>query len=326
MIYPKKLALGDEIRIIAPSCSMGIISQKNRAIANGRFNELGLHVSFGRYSEEMDSFRSSSIHSRIKDIHEAFSNKNVKAIFAAIGGLNANQLLGQIDWNLIKNNPKIFCGYSDITALNVALLAKSGLVSYSGPVYASFSEKQMFQYTLDYFKKCLFKDSPYFLSPPESWSDDKWYEDQQKRCFFQNTGYVILREGSAEGTLFGSNLCTFNLLQGTKYFPKIQNGILFLEEDGTVNPGEFDRNLQSLLQTIPPQNIRGLLIGRFQKKTGMTIEMLRKIIESKKELDDIPIVADIDFGHTRPMVTLPVGGRLKMSLTGSKCLLKVIKH
>ena len=99
-------------------------------------------------------FTSSSIESRIEDFTYAFSDTNVKAIFTAIGGVNSNQLLKYIDWELIKNNPKIFCGFSDITALNNSIFTKTGLVTYSGPfITSTFGQKLHFDDTLDYIKK-----------------------------------------------------------------------------------------------------------------------------------------------------------------------------
>ena len=101
-IFPEKLMPGDEVRVIAPARSLSIISEKTREIANKRIEELGLKLTFSKHSEEMDDFASSSIESRIEDLHEAFSDKNVKAVFTVIGGFNSNQLLKYIDWDLIK--------------------------------------------------------------------------------------------------------------------------------------------------------------------------------------------------------------------------------
>jgi muramoyltetrapeptide carboxypeptidase LdcA involved in peptidoglycan recycling len=114
-IYPELLKIGDEIRIIAPSLSMGILSDMTVKYATERFKQMGFKLSFGKHVNESDAFNSSSIESRIIDLHEAFADINVKAIITAIGGYNSNQLLEYIDWSLILGNPKIFCGYSDIT-------------------------------------------------------------------------------------------------------------------------------------------------------------------------------------------------------------------
>src|SRR3990167_2412519 len=204
-IYPSKLKAGDEVRIIAPARSMSLISKESREIANKRFTDMGLKLTFGKHIEESDDFVSSSIESRIKDLHEAFLDKNVKAVSTVIGGFNSNQLLKYIDWDLIKNNPKILCGFSDITALNNAILAKTGLVTYSGPHYSTFGQKLYFDYTLDYFKKCLFSDESFNVEPSDSWSDDHWYKNQDDRKLIPNEGWLTINEGKAGGTILGAN-------------------------------------------------------------------------------------------------------------------------
>lgn len=323
---PEKLKTGDEIRIIAPSRSLAIISSESREIADKRFEELGLKLSFGKHVEEMDDFASSTIESRVEDLHDAFSDKNVKAILTAIGGFNSNQLLKYIDWNLIKENPKIFCGFSDITALNNAILTKTGLVTYSGPHYSSFGQKLYFDYTPDYFKKCLFSDDPFDVIPSNLWSDDVWYKDQENRNQIENSGWLVINEGTANGTILGANLCTFNLLQGTEYFPDLVDSVLFIEDDEESAPHNFDRNLQSLIHQPGFDKVKGMIIGRFQKVSKVTNEILIKIIKTKKELSNMPVAANVDFGHTDPKITFPIGGTVKINVSKSKSTIKIEKH
>lgn len=325
-IYPEKLKIGDEVRIIAPSRSIKILGQETKDIANKRFKDLGLKLSFGKHVDESDEFNSSSIESRIDDLHEAFGDKNVKGIITVIGGFNSNQLLKYIDWDLIKNNPKIFLGYSDITLLNNAIYAKTGLVTYSGPHYSSFGQKLHFEYTLEYFKKCLLENNSFEIKPSESWSDDEWYLDQNKREQISNNGYLMINEGEAEGTILGANLCTLNLLQGTEYFPDLTNVILFLEDDSTSNSVTFDRDLQSLIHLPDFNKVKGIVIGRFQKKSNMVDILLTKIIKTKKELNNIPVIANVDFGHSDPKITFPIGGEVKIVSRKDNSTIEVSKH
>jgi len=325
-IFPNKLNVGDEVRVIAPAKSLAIISKETREIANKRIEELGLKISFGKHVDEMDDFASSSVESRIEDLHEAFSDKNVKAVFTVIGGFNSNQLLKYIDWDLIKKNPKIICGYSDITALNDSIFAKTGLVTYSAPQYSTFGQKLYFDYTLDYFKKCLFKNDPFEVKPSESWSDDKWYKDQDNRKLIPNEGWLVINEGNAEGTILGANLCTFNLFQGTEYMPSLNNSILFLEDDETSKSSDFDRNLQSLIHLPDFSEVKGIVIGRFQKESEITNGLLTQIIKTKRELNNIPVLANIDFGHTSPIISFPVGGTCKVEATSESQSLRIIEH
>lgn len=310
-IFAPKLVVGDEVRVIAPARSLGTISQDNINKAIQTLELLGLNVTFGKHVNEKDIFESSSIQSRIDDLHEAFSNKDVKVILAAIGGPNSNQLLPYIDYDLVRRNPKILCGYSDITALQNAIYHKIGLVTYSGPQFSSFSMKQGFDYTLEYFKRIFFEHSVINLEPSSAWSDDAWLQDQKNRVFHKNQGYWIIHPGNAQGTIVGGNLSTFLLLHGTPYMPSLKNTILFIEAD-SITEGhcvpEFDRALQALIYQPEFSEVKGIVIGRFEQKFGMDIEKLKLIIESKPELKNIPIIANADFGHTTPMFTFPIGG------------------
>ena len=276
-MIPEKLKSGDEIRVIAPSGSLGLLSQETIDIAKGRLEEMGFRVSFSKNVEEMDEFASSSIKSRVDDLHEAFADKNVKAILTVIGGFNVNQILSHLDYDLIKNNPKILCGYSDITALSNAIYAKTGLVTYSGPHFSTFGMLKGIDYTIDYFKKCFMEDENFEIVPSKEWSDDVWYLDQEKREFIENKGCSVINEGEAEGKIIGGNLCTFNLLQGTEFMPSLENSILFIEDDGDTGElcdVEFDRNLQSLIHQPNFEKVKGIVIGRFQedsKSTGQNL-------------------------------------------------------
>jgi len=325
-IYPRKLQVGDEIRVIAPSRSLSIITNESREVANKRFEDLGLKLSFGKHVEEIDEFASTSIESRIEDLHQAFGDKNVKAIITVIGGFNSNQLLKYIDWDLIKNNPKIFCGYSDITVLNNSFYAKTGLVTYSGSHYSSFGQELYFDYTLEYFKKCLLSNEPFEIKSSQDWSDDPWFMDQKNRNLIKNSGWLVINEGQAEGTILGANLCTFNLLQGTEYMPDMKDSILFLEDDEESKPHAFDRDLQSLIHLPEFGGVRGIVIGRFQKASGMTDAKLKKIIETKSELKDIPVIANVDFGHTDPKITFPVGGEVKIKADNNSPEITMARH
>ena len=169
-------------------------------------------------------------------------------------------------------------------------------------------------------------DSPFEVSSSDSWNDDEWYLDQNKRELISNKGYLVINEGESEGTILGANLCTFNLLQGTEYFPNLSDSILFLEDDYETVPHTFDRDLQSLIHLPDFNKIRGLVIGRFQKKSNMTDELLKKIIKTKKELDNIPVIANVDFGHSDPKITFPVGGEVNIIASKNKLSIKLIKH
>lgn len=325
-VFPKKLSPGDEIRVIAPATSLRIISSTTRAIAFQNLSALGLRVSLGKNCEESDEFHSSSLASRIADIHEAFAAPQVRGVLSAIGGYNSNQLLRHLDYDLIKANPKILCGYSDITALSTAIYTKTDLVTYSGPHFSTLGMEKGLDYTLEYFQKCLMEAEPFAVTPSKEWSDDSWHRDQVNRSFISNEGFLVVNEGQAEGKLLGGNLCTLNLLQGTEYMPSLVDSILLLEDDDESKPLTFDRDLQSLIHQDGCEKVKGLVIGRFQHKSEMDPEKLIKIIRSKPELANIPIVANADFGHTTPHFTFPIGGKGKLVAINGEASFTVLEH
>ncbi|WP_339291372.1 S66 peptidase family protein [Paenibacillus sp. FSL E2-0201] len=320
---PNKLKPGDELRIISPARSLSLIAAEQRKIAKEQLQQLGFRISFSVNSFEKDEFVSSSIESRIEDLHEAFLDPNVKGILTTIGGFNSNQLLRYIDYSIIAEHPKRLCGYLDITALSNAIYAKTGLVTYSGPHFSSFAMLHDNEYTTQYFRKLMMDNKEILVRPSKHWSDDEWYLDQENRVFIRNEGPFIINDGEAQGTIIGGNLCTLNLLQGTEYMPSLKNSILFLEDDYESSPVTFDRDLQSLIHQPDFQHVKGMVIGRFQQGSRMTKNLLTKIITSKEELSDIPVIADVDFGHTSPMITFPIGGQASLRAYGVRVELRI---
>jgi muramoyltetrapeptide carboxypeptidase len=317
-MFPAKLQPGDEIRVIAPSTSMAMLKEKQIEIAVDRLHQLGFTVSFGKNVHVHDEFFSSSIEERLEDLHDAFRDQNVKGILTAIGGYNSNQLLKYIDYELIRANPKVFCGYSDITALSLAIYKKTGVITYSGPHFSSFGMVKGFEYTLHSFLDAVTNDSPYDISPSPFWSDDPWYLDQEHRTFVEQKHYHVIQEGSAEGRLIGGNLSTIHLLQGTEFMPSLKDAILFIEDDVETHPHRFDRELQSLLHLPDANDIRAILIGRFQKDSNMTDAALEKIIKSKRELKNIPVIGNVNIGHVQPIATIPIGAVATIRAKGTE--------
>jgi muramoyltetrapeptide carboxypeptidase len=324
--YPNKLTAGAHVRVIAPATSLAVITAEQRATATQRFQEMGLSVSFSKHAEEIDLMGSSALAERVDDLHAAFADPHVDAVITVLGGYNSHQLLPYLDYELIRSNPKIFCGYSDITALSNALYAKTGLVTYSGPHYSTFGMQKGIEYTTEYFKKCFFSAEPYEVLPAPTWSDDAWYRDQENRDFIPHEGYVVLQEGEAEGTLIGGNASTLILLNGTPYLPPLAGSILMLEDDLEATPHAFQRYLQALIHQPGFEGVRGLVIGRFQKATNMTDELLRYIISTKRELRGLPIIAQANFGHTTPQFTFPIGGQGTMSAVGDMGRFSITRH
>lgn len=323
MIIPQKLKPGDEIRIIAPSCASATLPPVVIEKGIEELRRLGLVVTWGENTRIVDEFECAPIAARIADFHAAFKDANVKAILAVRGGFYANQLLDFIDWGLVKNNPKIFCGFSDITILQNALLAQVGLVSYSGPNLSYIGKSGVLEYTMDYFKRCLFFEGSIVVEPSKHYQDFGSLEGLRIQ---ESPLWTVLSEGTAEGVCVGGNLCTVNLLQGTPYMPSLSGAILFLEDDAESTYRDFDRNLQSLIHLPDFERVRGLIIGRFQQESAITIPMLHHIVDIRPELQRIPVLANVDFGHTEPKITFPIGGTVRMSAQASGGVLEIVSH
>lgn len=310
--FPKRLQPGDHVRVVAPSCSRAIIGDANTHITEQRFTDLGLTVSFGQHVDVCDRFSSSSVEHRVADLHAAFADPNVDAILTVIGGYNSHQLLPHLDMDLIRANPKILCGYSDITALQHAILVGADLVTYSGLHWSTFGMRDHMQENLAWFRACLFKDEPFELAPANHWSDDEWFLDQDARVLHPSDGPWVLVPGEAEATMLGGNASTLALLAGTSWMPDLAGAVLVLEDDFETDDVHFDRWLTSLLQQPGDDALGGLLIGRFQTASGIDRDTLAAILADRPELAGVPIVANLDVGHTNPLWTYPVGGRVEL--------------
>lgn len=320
-VIPSKLRKGDEIRIIAPAKSFKpSFTEEKMATAMKRFEEMGLKVSFGKHVYERNEFESTTIEHRLEDLHDAFSDNNVKGILTVLGGTHSNQLLKYIDYDLIGNNPKILCGLSDITSLANAIHTKTGLVTYSGPHFTLFGVNKAIDYTVDYFKQCFFTNESIDVRSSEYFCNGRWDSEE-----IPNDGMWVVNRGEAQGKVLGGNMITFNLLQGSEYFPDISDSIIFIEDNAKESIRAFENHLQSLIHQPNFSKVIGLVIGRFQEGTGMTKELLTKIVQSKKELANLPVIANVDFGHTTPMITFPIGGECKITAKDNPQI-EITKH
>ncbi len=307
-----KLSIGDEIRVIAPSRSLSVVRQKVFDKALKFLGDKGFVITFSENSREIDKMNSSSIQSRVEDLHNAFLDKNVKAILTCIGGFNVNQILEYIDYSIITNNPKIICGFSDITALINAIFAKTGLVTYHGTHFSSFGFEKDIEYTNQYFEACLIEEKPYFIKPSKLTKQ-----------------YHVIQKGLCKGEIVGGNLCTLNLLQGTEFMPKLKNKVLFIEDDnimGNYFTFEFERNLQSLIQITGFKDVKGIVFGSFNDSCKMDVETIKRIVVTKKQLKNIPIIFNVDFGHVLPFATFPIGGTVRLKAKDNNVCLEVLKH
>lgn len=315
-MLPEKLKYGDEIRITAPSDSLKPEEEEICRKAFRFLTDMGFRVSLSRNCRMADAETGTAdIKSRVEDLHDAFSDKKVKAVLTWSGGFHVNEILEYLDYDLIRGNPKIVCGFSDITALLNAIYTKTGLVTYHGPHFYNFGrEGHMPPYTLDSFQKCTMGESPCRIIPSK----------EARR-------YMTIQEGTGEGIAVGGNLCTLNLLQGTEFMPDLTDRILFLEDDNIMGEyfiHEFARNFQSLLQVRGTEGIRGIVFGRFEESCRMTLETVTRMVRTKERLKGIPVLFNVDFGHVLPgpIATFPIGGRVRITAKDGQAEVAVLEH
>lgn len=309
--------------MIAPSTTLSIVSDANREAATGRLERLGFGVSFGKFVDHVDLLSSASAGKRLTDLHDAFADPAIAGILTAIGGDNVNDLLPRIDWDLIQANPKVLCGFSDITALTNAITTRTGLVTFSGLHYSTFAMEEHFEQSLDWFRAVVMHRATTSLAAADAWSDDTWYLDQNDRSVAPNEGHWVLAEGQAAGTTVGGNLCTLNLLQGTEWMPSLEGKVLIVEDDSQSQPATFARDLVSLSHQRGFPSLGALLVGRFQRRSNMDRATLAGIIQGLGLRAGTPVLANVDIGHTNPMATIPIGGHAQVRASDGKTTIEV---
>jgi muramoyltetrapeptide carboxypeptidase len=305
------LLSGDEIRVIAPSQSMSTKKyQRGYDLALERLTALGYKVTFSENVREVIHLGTGSAQSRAQDFNDAYADKNVKLVMALSGGWSANEILPLIDWKTVRANPKPLIGFSDITVLINALYAKNGTINFLGPNYSTLGKMVEWQYTLNHFQSVMTSTNDIPLARSKQWGEFG-------RARSTTKSWKVLNRGQAEAILIGGNIGTFYLLQGTDYQPSFNEPFIFaLEDDDEASrytANEVSRRFESTLQ-LPGfrENLRGLIIGRFEKGSNISDKDIESIIESKR-LGSIPIASRIDFGHTKPLLTLPIGGAIRLS-------------
>ncbi len=319
LISPKKLQLGDLISIISPSSGLGELFPFR--VENGvkTLEEMGFRVKIEKHTLQRDEWVSGTVLERVEDIHSAFSNPEVKGIICSVGGDHCNQLLNQLDYELIKKNPKIFLGYSDISVLHYALYSKADLRTFYGPCLISeFGEyPKIIDYTKKSFIETLVNGGYGNIESSKDWTDDffDWFKEENRkkaRNMNLSQGYEWWKEGSAKGLILGGCVPSINHTLGTQFWiePKDSLFIMDIPESGPGLPFDIS-TLDSFLADLDNSNvfktISGLIIGRPYKFSDELKNQLKKIILKYTSAYDYPILYNVNIGHCSPNITLPFG-------------------
>lgn len=313
-LQPPRLESGKKIGIIAPADPVrGVCSEETIQRGYEYLRSRGFPVVEGESVKVLtQSHTAGAVSLRVDDIHEFLRREDIGCIMAFWGGFNTNQLLDHLDYELVKANPKIIIGYSDVTALTTAITTKTGLVTFSGPGGISFAKPDPFEYTWDYFKKmCVDPQGGVAIDASTEYADDLYFlrKDSEHRIIKQNEGIKTFIDGEAEGEVIAGNLQTLLVLNGTGYLPDLAGKILFLEEDETSTPPHIDRFICQCKQLGWFDALAGLVFGRFTEQSQFSrADPFEGLLGEYFSQSRFPVLYNADFGHSDPMFTIPNGG------------------
>ena len=315
-IKPKALCKGDTIGIFAPSFPAHVLWREKYLYGLSYLKSQGFQILEGTLTCKgtSEGYRTGSPQERACEFMEFIENKNVTAIIATIGGYNSSSLIPYLDFKMIRNNPKIICGLSDLTALHCAILKYSGVVTYYGPNLMNLIDYPApNSYTIESFFNSLMDNSSFNkkVFPPDKWSNhlldastDEWKKVQ--RNYKNNKGWKVLRQGKVTAPILCMNLNTLVSAAGTSFFPDVEDRILLLEEmDAPLDRTERSFRHLELMGVF--DKIRGLVFGKIEfpdMSAGDNSFAYEKIILEVIGNRKFPIIIDFDCAHTMPMLTI----------------------
>jgi muramoyltetrapeptide carboxypeptidase len=285
LFLPPRLKKGDTIALTAPAGA--IFNEDSIQKATVAFEAQGFYVKHGDTLKQKFGYLAGTDEFRGKELNDLFADKTVNGIVAMRGGWGCARLFYTVDFNIIRQNPKVISGFSDITSLLVAIYKKTGLITFHGPVGNSTLEG----FTMDNFLRIVKDGEPMEMVQPAS------------------DPLSIVSDGKATGKLFGGNLSVWCSLAGTNYLPDIRNALFFFEET-EEEPYEIDRMLTQLYMINGIAPAAGIIIGKCTKCDAEEPDKsftLDEVYRQKFGNMNVPVATGFSFGHIRDKFTFPVG-------------------
>lgn len=294
--------------VVAPSQPISSLRNFNRGVKT--LNDLGFEVHLSQnINAHFGRYEAGTADQRAADLNQAFQDKSVKGVFMSGGGFLANKVLPLLDYSLIRKNPKVIMGFSDGTTLLNAIFAKTGLVTFHGFSIEHFFKRST-PYTVDSFSRIVQNGGIHF---------------------YPRTNWRILKPGRAIGRILGGNLLSFVNLLGTSYCPDLTKSILFFEEHDDYSE-DVENSLTRLINAdiLGGNLVQGIIFGKFINITigsndadtkkwktpkGFTFYQILKRLFADYS---VPVLANVDFGLTNTPLTMPIGIKAVMDLTGHK--------
>ena len=302
-LLPSKLKIGDTIGIVAPSSPIigNNIEELNRAKKIAERS--GFEVKYSKNIFSNTNGYSATAREKAEDINTMFADKEVKMIWCAKGGNNSNSTFEYIDYELIKKNPKIICGFSDITSITNMITEKTGLITFSGTNFKTIATDE----TDFSYKQALrrFVDGNLEFGP-------------------ENEEYITIQEGKATGKLIGGNLSLTRGMVAGKYSLDFTDKILFLEELGfETDPEATSNNVYYMKQNGVFDKIKGLWIGNYEHESGISLEkIILDVLEGEYKF---PIIKSNNFGHIERKTVIPIGTKAEIN-TDEDVKIKLVEN
>lgn len=321
------LKKGDCIGIFSPSSATTATAPNRFKRGKSYLESRGFRVKDGILTGKSDFYRSGSIQERANELNVLINDPEVKCIMSTSGGMNSNSLLPYIDYESLKKNPKIIIGYSDVTAILLAIYCQTGITTYYGPaLVASFGELPPFvDQTYKYFEDILVHGikTPYILPTPKYWTDEfiNW-EDQDRSKKSNKNRLITVQGGKAAGRLIGGNLNTIQGLWGSQYMPEIRKGDILFIEDSLKEPATIERSFSLMKLNGVFDKVSGIILGKHELFDDMgtgrkPYDVLLEVLSGQ----DIPFLAEFDCCHMHPMLTLPIGCFVELDSTNQKVII-----
>ena len=284
LIRPKALKVGDKVGLISTSSSVEYLEDIEKAVAN--IKKLGLDPVLGKYAEESNEYLAGTDEQRAEDFNHMFADLSIKGIICMRGGYGSIRMLDKINWDMLKKNPKIFVGYSDVTALHTAINKRAGFITYHGPMATiELLDKDLDDLTLTSLKDNIF--------------------GKVDNLNLNNYPVKTLVPGFFSGKLVGGNLATIVSTLGTVYDIETDGNVLFLE-DIKEPRYKIDRMMTHISLAGKLDKIAGVIVGHITDEKGNMVETL-DIIKNILEPLGVPCLYNLPCGHKLPNITLPLG-------------------
>jgi len=317
IIKPKKLQKGDAVGIISPSSP--IPEELHEQFFKGvrvLEKEFGLKVKYTERVFNKYFYNAGTREARIREFNEIWADPEIKMVLMSIGGYTANHLLDGIDYEMIKNNPKIFVGISDGTTLLNPIFAKTGLITYHGADLLFTFSLPMAEQIRENIYQTFFTNGTIKLTPNKNWQ-------HQENPKIKNPGWRTIRKGKAEGILVGGHVGCVRDLLAAGYAPSFQNKILLLE--GTDEDYKIDSQLTCLKLNGVFKKIKGIILGWFENFPGQDYKIrrpIRDIVLEATQDYDFPILEISDLGHNVENYIFPIGGTIKLDSEKKEIIIK----